>query len=225
MLHLNQGRPREALRDWKRITDYVPGAYLHRNLQYALYWEGDSALAAATVQAHPDSFWWTTQWRLWHRDTAGAAAAIKSLRKLARTAPDPFFPTQAAQPIYLDAMLASATHREDASTLLRQADSMALLGCCSLPHHGNLIVARLHEMAGDLPGALEAVRRQEWWYPPEYLSTALEEEGRLGALTGDTASAIRAYRHYLALRAHPEPERRREVERVRAELAKLEQAR
>jgi hypothetical protein len=36
--------------------------------------------------------------------------------------------------------------------------------------------------------------------PTWYLSTFLREEGRLAALTGDTAGAIRAYQHYLALR-------------------------
>jgi hypothetical protein len=42
-------------------------------------------------------------------------------------------------------------------------------------------------------------------------------------LTGDTAGAIAAYQHFLMLRPDPEPEMRRETERVRAELAKLMQ--
>ena len=41
------------------------------------------------------------------------------------------------------------------------------------------------------------------------------------AMTGDTAGAIRAYRHYLVLQADPEPAARPRVERVRAELAAL----
>jgi hypothetical protein len=55
-----------------------------------------------------------------------------------------------------------------------------------------------------------------------YLSTFLREEGRLAALTGDTAAAVRADRHYLALRYNPEPSVRPEVERVRLQLATLE---
>jgi len=54
------------------------------------------------------------------------------------------------------------------------------------------------------------------------LSTQLREEGRLAALVGDTAAAVRAYRHYLALRNDPEPVLRPEVERIRAELERLE---
>jgi hypothetical protein len=57
--------------------------------------------------------------------------------------------------------------------------------------------------------------------PPWYLSTFLREEGRLAALTGDTADAVRAYRHYLALRPHPEPEVTPEVAAVRAQLGEL----
>ncbi len=54
-----------------------------------------------------------------------------------------------------------------------------------------------------------------------YLSTFLREEGRLAALTGDPIGAIRAYQHYLALRSDPEPSTKPEVDRVRAELARL----
>jgi hypothetical protein len=56
---------------------------------------------------------------------------------------------------------------------------------------------------------------------PVYLSTYLREEGRLAAITGDRAGAIRAYQHYLALRTNPEPRLRPQVEQVRADLAQL----
>jgi hypothetical protein len=87
----------------------------------------------------------------------------------------------------------------------------------------NLIVARVAEAEGDLAFALKAVRRRDGdligfqWY----LSTFLHEEGRLAALTGDTAGAIRAYQHYMMFHSDPEPEARAEVERVRGDLAKL----
>ena len=54
------------------------------------------------------------------------------------------------------------------------------------------------------------------------LSTPLREEGRLAALVGDTAGAIRAYRQYLALRSDPEPALHADVERVRALVRTLE---
>ncbi len=86
----------------------------------------------------------------------------------------------------------------------------------------NLVVARLREAQGDLKGALAAVRRRLYFRGPAlYLSTYLREEGRLAALTGDRAGAVRAYQHYLALRSDPEPALKPEVDQVRAELAKI----
>jgi hypothetical protein len=85
-----------------------------------------------------------------------------------------------------------------------------------------LQVAHLREAQGDLEGALAAVRRRPYAYTYVFiLSTMLREEGRLAALVGDREGAIRAYRHYLALRSDPEPALRPEVERVRGELARL----
>jgi hypothetical protein len=86
----------------------------------------------------------------------------------------------------------------------------------------NLVVARLKEARGDLQGALAATRRRIYFYAePLFLSTYLREEGRLAALTGDRAGAIRAYQHYLALRSDPDPALKPEVTQVRAELAGL----
>jgi hypothetical protein len=69
---------------------------------------------------------------------------------------------------------------------------------------------------------LAATRRRLYFQAePLFLSTYLREEGRLAALTGDRAGAIRAYQDYLALRANPEPAMRPQVERVRTELGQL----
>jgi hypothetical protein len=66
------------------------------------------------------------------------------------------------------------------------------------------------------------VRRRSYAYHlTDYLASHLREEGRLAALTGDTAGSVAAYRHYLALRSNPEPTLRADVDRVRAELGKL----
>jgi hypothetical protein len=57
------------------------------------------------------------------------------------------------------------------------------------------------------------------------VATHLREEGRLAARLGDRAGAIRAYRHYLALRSDPEPRLRAARDSVRAELERLERGR
>jgi eukaryotic-like serine/threonine-protein kinase len=87
-----------------------------------------------------------------------------------------------------------------------------------------LAMARIHEVRGDLPKALATVRRRpnHWSFGPLYLTTFLREEGRLAALTGDRDGAIRAYRHFLALRQFAEPGLQPTVDHVRAELDRLE---
>jgi hypothetical protein len=126
--------------------------------------------------------------------------------------------------LLLDALLAAAEKRPDADAALGRLDSLMRGGP---PHRmydqaWNLVVARLKEARGDRVGALAATRRRLYFYAePLYLSTYLREEGRLAAITGDRAGAIRAYQHYLALRTNPEPSVRPQVEQVRTDLAQV----
>jgi hypothetical protein len=82
-------------------------------------------------------------------------------------------------------------------------------------------VARWREAQGDPQGALRATRLLLKYFPILNLAYGLREQGRLAALVGDRAGAIRAYSHYLALRYNPEPSVKPEVDRVRGELAQL----
>ena len=68
-----------------------------------------------------------------------------------------------------------------------------------------------------------AVRRRPYAYHlTDYLAAAPARGGPAGRPHAETrAGAVRAYRHYLALRSDPEPALRPAVEAVRAELAKL----
>ncbi|MCZ6756581.1 MAG: protein kinase, partial [Gemmatimonadetes bacterium] len=88
-----------------------------------------------------------------------------------------------------------------------------------------LISAGLKADMGDLSAALATVRRRYHWWPQVYahslLPASLRLEGRLATEVGDTAGAIRAYQHYLALRYDPDPQLQPEADEVRAELARL----
>jgi hypothetical protein len=110
--------------------------------------------------------------------------------------------------------------------LLARLDSTLLAGSVGPAIRGNLVAARLHEQRGELPAALAAVRRRMFGVLalPEYV-TYQREEGRLAALAGDRAGAIRAYRRYLAMRVDPEPALRAQVAQIRANLTALERAR
>ena len=135
-----------------------------------------------------------------------------------------------AYALLLAAQLAAREHSPRAPHLLGQLDSVLAnprgpLGDHAKPpffSYGNLIAARLHEGAGDTAAALAAVRRRLIGVAtyPHYVRY-LREEGRLAALLADTAGAIRAYRHYLALRSDPEPRLRAQRDTVRVELAAL----
>ena len=88
----------------------------------------------------------------------------------------------------------------------------------------NLTVARLRAAQGAYPAALAALRRREVDYYPSYLWSLpafLRQEGRLAALTGDTAGARRAYDRYLVLRTDPDPVFRPQRDSVLAERATL----
>ena len=67
-------------------------------------------------------------------------------------------------------------------------------------------------------------RSDAWAQNNPYLATQLREQGRLAALAGEREEAIRAYRHYLALRADAEPALKPQVDAVRRELQQLEKS-
>lgn len=229
---LNGGRPAEARAILAVKRELEPNADLQRGyaIRDGMFWDSDSAAAAAAVRAfeatiaeHPEQKpddrrtsymrFSVALWRLFHGDTTRAAHDIARLRQ-ATTGRE----TQSA---VLDALLADVAGRADAPKALARLDSLASLGFGPAPHVINLVSARIHERRGNLRGALAAVRRGRWYFPPENLTTYLREEGRLAALTGDRESAIIACSSYLALRSHTEPSMARQVNTVRARLAML----
>jgi tetratricopeptide (TPR) repeat protein len=228
VLALNRGRPREALAALQGMPEHSKHERLRWRVVDALYWDGDNAAAAEAVRelqryaaappaqsaddrdAQYQDLCVEQQWRLARGDLASAGSAIGRLR--AANGADVCATVH-------ETWLAVLDKRPDAALLLGRLDSLSLSGAIAVPR--NLVVARLHEAVNDPRGALAAIRRRSYGFQPSYLSTCLREEGRLAALTGDTASAIAAYRHYLALRSDPEPAVKPVVERVRAELAAL----
>ena len=188
-------------------------------------------------------------WRLEHGESGSASRTITRLRGARAPGDSPqVLAINSVCATILEAMSAAALHRPDAAAALERLDSVIRTGPDGLRNgpaaaftlspgfvkttvgitpvgfedFANLIVARLRERQGDLPAALEAVRRRSYAYHrSEYLAAPLREEGRLAALTGDRAGAVRAYQHYLALRSDPEPALNSKAEQVRTELTTL----
>jgi hypothetical protein len=247
-LALNRGRPAAAVRANARSRDVAasnPRVYLRERVRDALYWDGDSAVAVAAVRELARTAFGPTPekpserfgqivdlcnvelWRVGHDDLRTLTTSITRLRHAATASPEvPVSGFANACATLLDAIASTRAGRSDAAMAVARLDSLLKTGPGGFVQDaGNLILARLKEQHGDVRGALAAVRRRETFLTrPLYLSTFLREEGRLAALAGDNDAAIEAYRHYITLRAAPEPPLRSEVEYVKDELGKLEKA-
>jgi hypothetical protein len=124
----------------------------------------------------------------------------------------------------LDAWTAWREGRAGTRALLDRADSVYLASDLASDWQvTDLVTARLRETIGDLPGARRAIGRMPVASPtsPAYGAMYLREQARLALQAGDTASAVRALRRYVALRADAEPALRPELDRARARLAAL----
>jgi DNA-binding SARP family transcriptional activator len=243
VLALNAGRPHEAA--LAGAFD-PPGTTFGLPVREALYWGGDTSVAAESArrmeqyaaqtsargeaeQLQVRSLCTLAAWRLAHGDSRYAETAVRRLQRvvvagLAKDDSIALAHYAAVCPLLLEATRATALSLPSARSALDRADSAVRADYVGQSLGSNLVIARAAEAQGDLPFALRAVRRRAGGYgllPMWYLSSFLREEGRLAALTGDTVGAIRAYRHYLVLRPNPEAEVRPEVAHVSNELATL----
>jgi serine/threonine-protein kinase len=168
-------------------------------------------------------------WRLSRGDTSQTRASIETLRAIMRTPGFVDTLRMETEIAVIEAMLATVGRHGDLRAKAVRLDSLLRATDYSRTHVGRytvaaVVAARALEATGDLPGALAAARRRHMWndISSPYLAAQLREEGRLATLTGDREGAIRAYRHYLALRSEPEPAVAAQVAAVRAELRRLE---
>ena len=238
---LNRGRPREASRllasAERGFGQRSDVGVLEFRIYAALYWDGDStdaADAAQSIEAYlaglplrvgqlrdrQTALCALAQWRLGTGDLTGAGAALRRMRGAA--------PAVASTPgcvAALEAQLDAAGAWPNGAGALARLDSLLRPGHDRrylFPSVATLIAARLHEARGDLPRALAMARRRNFW-GNHLLATQLREEGRLAALLSDRNGAIRAYRHYLVLRSDPELVLHAETDRVRSELARIQE--
>jgi serine/threonine-protein kinase len=243
-LALNRGRPSAAIVANTRTRDIAAAntrVYLRERVRDALYWDGDSAAAGAAVRELERTAFGPTPekpgerlaqivdlcnvelWRAGHDDGRTLSPSIARLRRAAASGEQGASFAHACATL-LDAVAATNANRGDAAAAVTRLDSLLRTGPGGFVQDaGNLILARIKEHHGDVRGALAAVRRRETFLTrPLYLSTFLREEGRLAALAGENDAAIEAYRHYLTLRAAPEPPLKSEVDYVRDELGRIE---
>lgn len=243
----NAGRPSEALNALGRAfgtNDGSGSVWRWANLAY-LFWDGrrDEAVEAArALEAQgravgPDSaaqngsdvrsvcalaLWWATEGQVERAQDAlpalrsPPAAAGEELRRQGRTCG-----------AMVEGLLTLDGQGDPgpAATALDRVfrDNLTHFSWDPLFSAAPLVLSRLHEADGNLVAALAAARRRPYGGGTHgiLISTFLKEEGRLAALNGDRADAVRAYRHFLALRPNPEDHLMEEVERIRRELDQL----
>jgi tetratricopeptide (TPR) repeat protein len=240
---LNKGQPRAAAdtrADQPRGLPFDP----FFQIVEALYWDGDTTAAALTVRriaagselspsarntadmAHFINLCTLGVWRSARGEWVGIDGLIRKLRAVGAgvTLPPVFLPLCAD---LLEADLARHEGRPgDQTRAIAIIDSVVVSGPAVTSYIllvANLTSARLHEANGNPAAALAAIRHRVHLYERiSGLSTLLREEGRLATLVGDTAGAIRAYRHYLVLRSEPDPALDKQAREVRAALTRLE---
>src|SRR5215204_6075012 len=168
-------------------------------------------------------------WRLAHGDTSETRRSLERLRTIARGLTGATRADAEIEIATIEAMHADVTRSPNLRAYAAKLDSMLRALDYSGTNVGrasfsNLVAARLLEKVGDVRGALAASRRRSdaWSQNNPYLATQLREQGRLAALVGEREEAIRAYRHYLALRRSPEPALEPQVEAVKRELKQIE---
>jgi hypothetical protein len=229
---LDRGRPGEAV---KYVERWPAGPAARAHVLNALYWDGDPRAAARAArelewQARQEletddptarglsSLCVWEQWRLAHGDASTASRAMERLNATG-------YPGDRLCALMLGAMLAIDADGPAQAAAAQELEAYLLrTGVLGGPaqEHANLLLAHLHEARGDTEAALAAVRRRGRHPWGGYLSSYLREEARLAAQIGDLGGAVRAYRHYLALRSDPEPRLRAEAADVARELARLE---
>jgi tetratricopeptide (TPR) repeat protein len=242
---LNTGRPGEALaltdslasgEPWPSWSQLTP-------IEDALFWDGDTAAAAAEVRRFAAALQGGSSaarlapdvrsraacrlgtWSLARGDDDGVRRWAARLRQPAPSGPA-FNPDDAIMCAdLLQVWLAWHERQPDtARRLLDRADSIYIASDVMDDWPiTNLVTARLREATGDLPGAARTIGRVQVALPvsPTYRSSYLREQARIGLEVGDTAGAVRALRRYLALRANAEPVLRAGIDSARARLAGL----
>lgn len=228
-LAANHGRGiRDARRAWFGTDTLL--AFLHE-LTFAEHDSGAAERLARATPAWPDSLRGPFRCevilsRLRRGDTTGLAAELQ-LPRIER-------PAGTVPCIDLLSALAAGIANVANHVVLLRMDSILRTARNGVPAiwnydlalafakhhrwHEAAAAARRHPFMADRGGELR-------FGASARLPLMLRDEGRWSVLAGDTTNAIRAFRHYLALREDPEPVMIFERDSIRAELARLEQRR
>jgi serine/threonine-protein kinase len=166
-------------------------------------------------------------WRIAHGDTSQTRRSLQRLRLFARDARND--PVQAEIEIaYIEMLHADAAKSPALRRSVERLDSLTLLlDVSSAPparlSQQTIAGSRVWDKLGEPARALVLAGRYSVWFTEAmpYLATQLRDQGRFAVKAGDRKRAIRAYEHYLGMRATAEPAMMPQVDSVRRELAAI----
>ena len=238
-LLLNLGRPRAIAPYYRVQVEFQPREALGNPMVDAMLSDGDTALANAAMRstlsiiAGPPQGAGRDQgdlrvmacavagYKLSRGDTSGIGRLLARIESLAAEEDPKSGDAGRTCALAIRATLAQRAGRPEARTIVARLDS-AERSKANGDALALLYIAQLQEQLGDTVAALRTVRHRPYhWNSTWLLEAFLRQEGRLAARNGDRAGAIRAYQHYLRLRANPEPQLQPQVRQVREELARL----
>lgn len=203
-------------------------ARLHARIADVMLWDGDSAAAQQAVAslerklhggslARPGAS--ASTLLAWHllEEPQPDRRLLDSLQGLAAAQTD-----QLAD-AWVSALRAIHQRQRDAADRVHVLDSLRLAADVEESPALGIEAATALQLLNEHAKSLAVVRQRQRGDLPSlyYLAGCLRLEGREAAALGDVTGAVRAYRHYLALRFDPDPAIRPGVETVRAELARL----
>jgi hypothetical protein len=165
-------------------------------------------------------------WRVEQGDPSRVEETTRRIRAQGLDAPRSTEMAMEALALLLEAMVQSRDGGPRARESIAAFDQLFLQGLAygvDLYDAMVLVTADVYERLGEPETALRALERESsfnnfrWPYGARFA----RERGRLAALTGDTARAIREYEYYTTLRSQAELRLRDELEAVRVELEAL----
>lgn len=234
---LNRGRRAEALAWTDRMVEGQPDPHFHLRLRVldALYADGDrdAAVEAASTLATASNAQTRAGPDVQRRMNRCVLAQWHSTEGNSTVTPERFVAREQESMALAVCEAAAAALREAttsgrAGMAVERLDSLLASGPFDMPvadftvDYANVALARAYEAAGEPDRALHAIRRRVYflgWQPG--LAASLREEARLAALAHDTAGALRAIDHYLALRNAPDDDLRAEAGTMQRERDRL----
>lgn len=165
-------------------------------------------------------------WRVEQGDPSRVEETTRRIRAQGLDAPRSTEMAMEALALLLEAMVQSRDGGPRARESIAAFDQLFLQGLAygvDLYDAMVLVTADVYERLGEPETALRALERESSFdnFRWPYSARFARERGRLAALTGDTARAIREYEYYTTLRSQAELRLRDELEAVRVELETL----